>query len=206
MMLYFFEDSCWTVSWLLIAIASFRNKKAGFAPHIITLAFAVELFLFYFYTIYTLEPLLKVNYVLWPLTTTLNLIAVYKYSQTEFTAGKCHFWARFIPELILYLVLFYLWGSQLQASQVMLYLGQTVITFISVAFFIRLFTSPELRGQSFSGNVIRVIGGFLCTYINIILRGPETHDSAYIFTMTILANLFDVAYLAVFIPRRFKYK
>ena len=176
----FLEDACWTLSWLVIAAASFRERRAGYPAAALAMTFAVELYLCLHYTViesWPYNPWLLVNYVLWPLCTCFNLLANYRLSRTDYVpdGDKRIFLAKLGGEVAFYFLIFCFFATKIPSELVMLYFGQTVILYISLHFLISLIERKDLRGMSFAGNFFRFLGGLLCYVLNSVIRSPDTY-------------------------------
>lgn len=198
--LIFLEDALWSLSWLLIARASFREHRAGFPPRAIAPALAVELFLVIYYGLlhpWPYRPEFFANYLLWPVTSLFNLAAIALYSREELVAnGQPKLFAlRFLGELVFYGALF-TWASRfLPLHLVMTYLGQMVIFLISLFFFLRLRFTQNTEGISVAGNLTRVLAGGLCYYVNAFVRSEELTGLLFLQVLMPLGLLLDLAFL-----------
>ena len=196
--LLFIEDACWTVSWLVFAWTSFRMKRAEFPVKALPVTLAVEIYLCYHYTIRTSWPFdqwLLINYILWPLTSCLNLFATYLYGRDEFISGgkRSSFFLRLIPETGIYILIFWYLAPSLPQNLVMVFFGQTVICMISLYFLARTLSDLNPGSRSLTGNLFRLTGGGLCLYANSVIWKNEHGSMTYLRILMPLAVAMDLA-------------
>ncbi len=199
--LLFIEDACWTVSWLIFAWTSFRLKKAEYPVSAMPITLAVEIYLCYHFTILTSWPFdswLIINYILWPLTSCLNLMATYLYGRDEFVPGgkRSLFFLRLIPETGIYFLIFWFLGSKLPQNVVMVFFGQTVICLISLHFMVRILADKNSADRSLTGNLFRFAGGVLCYYANSVIWKDEHGSTMYLKILIPLVMLMDLTAIA----------
>lgn len=204
--LIFLEDSLWGISWLLIARQSFLSHRSGYPPRAMSITLAVELYLMVHYTFirpWPFHPLLIVNYIVWPATSLFNLAAVMLYSREELAPDgsikKCAL--RVGLEMIGYAFLFAFAARSLPPHLVMAYLGQSVIFIISIHFFVRILQQEDLTGMSLSGNIVRLIAGLLCFYVNFVLRRQELSSQPVLLIMMALSVFVDLGFLSVYLRK-----
>lgn len=198
----FLEDSFWTISWAIIAWTSFRDKRAGFPPAVITLTLGVELYLCFHYTVvdfWSYHPWLLINYILWPLLSLVNMIAIFRYSRDEFISGGSRnlFIIRLILETGIYFLLFRFLAGKFPKHEIMLYFGQSVIAMISLQFVFMILVRNNLEGQSLTGNVFRLLGGVACYILNSTFRNPDMYLSIIMPVIVLL----DASYLVIYFKR-----
>ncbi len=195
--LLFIEDACWTVSWLIFAWTSFRLKKAEYPVKAMAITLAVEIYLCYHYTVRTSWPFdywLLINYILWPLTSCLNLIATYRYGREEFVSGgkKSSFFLRLFFESGFYLLIFWFAAPNIPQKLVMVFFGQTVIGIISLYFLTRTFSERDPGSRSLTGNLFRMAGGILCFYANSVIWKDEHGSLAYLRILMPVVMMMDL--------------
>lgn len=206
--LLFIEDACWTVSWLIFAWTSFRMKRAEFPVQAMTVTLAVEIYLCYHYTVRTSWPFdqwLLINYILWPLSSCLNLVATYLYGRNEFIAGgkRSAFFLRLIPETGIYFLIFWYVAPSFPQQLVMVFFGQTVICMISLYFLTRTLSDYNPGSRSLTGNLFRLAGGGLCLFANSVIWKNEHGSIIYLRILMPLAVTMDaVTVLKIYFDRR----
>ncbi len=201
----FLEDSFWSISWAFIAWASFRDRRAGYPPSVISLTLGVEVYLCYHYTFvdfWSYHPWLLINYILWPLMTLVNTTAIFRFSRDEFVPGGTSklFFIRLFLETGFYFLIFSFLAGKFPKHEIMLYFGQTVITMISLQFLMMILLRSDLRGQSLPGNVFRFLGGLSCYILNSTFRVPDTYLSIIMPVIVLL----DASYILLYLLRRYR--
>ncbi len=194
--LLFIEDACWTVSWLIFAWTAFSLRRAEFPVQAMPITLAVELYLFYHYTVRTSWPFdqwLLVNYLLWPLSSCLNLIATYKFGRNDFVSSgkRFSFFLRLISETGFYIFIFWYVAPSLPQNLVMVFFGQTVICMISLYFLTRTMADQHPGSRSLTGNLFRMAGAILCFYANSVIWKNEHGSMLYLRILMPMAMLLD---------------
>ncbi|MES2527977.1 MAG: hypothetical protein V4598_12865 [Bdellovibrionota bacterium] len=195
--LLFIEDACWTVSWLIFAWTSFKLKRAEYPVKAMAVTLAVEIYLFYHYTIRTSWPFdhwLLINYLLWPLSSCINLVATYLYGREELVSGgkRSSFFVRLIFETGMYILIFWYAAGSIPQNLVMVFLGQTVIGMISLYFLTRTLSDRDPGSRSLAGNLFRMAGGILCYYANSVIWKDEHGSLAYLRILMPVVMMMDL--------------
>jgi len=204
--LIWIEDFCWTISWALLALTSFRDRKAGFPPRGISFVLAIDFFLLFYCGLKNYQfvgPLLLSNYILWPIITIANMIAIFKYSLAETgTSSKVFFTAKLFIEFSFLISLFWFLAEKFPPRDVNLYIGQIAMFYLSFQFLMMIIYRNDLAGQSFLANVFRLLAALQCVHLNTLLRDDVYSRSFFMNSLISLTIIFDICYLVIFLKRK----
>jgi hypothetical protein len=208
---YQYPQSAWirsgdlliALSWGMIAYRSFCDRCSGYPPHVISLSFACEYFALYnYFPMSQQEPFrsMRFNWVVWALCSLCHLSWIYRYNRKEFLWGRPTylFWPKFFGGLILYFTLFNLFVQKAGYSGAWIIYVPNVISFIiSLHFLAMVLYREDTQGQSFYGNIARLLGNIVCNSISMTAKP----DSLVLRFLEIAFVPVDLVYLTIFLKR-----